>query len=95
MPSRPFPHTRAQLSAIARQYKPLPGDGHDGEADDDSRVSSEFVEQIVSLLVDEREDELKAVLKATYGMDDEMVGGLRGMEDMLLTVCRWSRACWT
>ncbi|KAJ7132079.1 hypothetical protein C8R44DRAFT_612099 [Mycena epipterygia] len=72
--SRPFPHTRAQLSAIARQYKPLPSDVYDGDADDDfSRVSSELVEQVVSLLVNEREDELKAVLKAAYGMDDEMV----------------------
>jgi hypothetical protein len=75
MPSRPFPHTRAQLSAIARQYKPLPSDAYDPEPDDDiSRVSAEFVEQVVALLVDEREDELKAVLKSTYGMDDEMVG---------------------
>ncbi|KAJ7695120.1 hypothetical protein B0H17DRAFT_930914 [Mycena rosella] len=73
MPSRPFPHTRAQLSAIARQYKPLPGDGYDGEPEDDTRVSTEFVEQIVALLVDEREDELKALLKAAYGMDEEMV----------------------
>ncbi|KAJ6591848.1 hypothetical protein DFH09DRAFT_1259352 [Mycena vulgaris] len=68
-----FPHTRAQLSAIARQYKPLPSDVYDGEPDDDTRVSGEFVEQIVRLLVDEREDELKALLKSAYGMDDEMI----------------------
>lgn len=71
MPS--FPHTRAQLVAIARQYKPLPTDAYDPDPDD-MRVPSELVEQVVSLLREEQEDELKLLLKAAYTIDDETVG---------------------
>ncbi|KAJ7281863.1 hypothetical protein C8J57DRAFT_1433618 [Mycena rebaudengoi] len=70
---RPFPHTRAQLSAIARQYRPQDGPDPDTDFDDTSRVSSAFVERVVQLLVDEQEDELKMVLKHTYGLDDDTV----------------------
>jgi hypothetical protein len=73
-PSIPkFPHTRAQLSLIARQHKPL--DSADGDVDSDefSRVSPALVSRVVSLLVEEQEDELKAVLKETYGMEDDTV----------------------
>lgn len=68
-----FAHTRAQLSAIARQVKP--GDPYEGEpdADDLNRVPSTIVNKVVSLLVDEKEDELKALLKETYELDDETV----------------------
>ena len=65
-----FPHTRAQLSAIARQYN------YDSDAEDDtgSRISSAFVSRIVALLVEEHEEQLKSVLKDTYpGMDDDTV----------------------
>ncbi|KAG6890301.1 hypothetical protein C0995_009507 [Termitomyces sp. Mi166 len=65
-----FPHTRAQLSAIARQHKPL--ETYDGP-DEFNRVSSSFVNRVVALLVDEQEEELKALLKSTYGVDDETV----------------------
>ncbi|KAF8159765.1 hypothetical protein B0H34DRAFT_417010 [Crassisporium funariophilum] len=68
-----FPHTRAQLSAIARQYKPLESYDSDAENDDFNRVPYSLVNEIVSLLVEEKEDELKVVLKATYTMDDESV----------------------
>lgn len=69
-----FPHTRAQLSAIARQYRPIDHYGSDPDGDDDfSRVSSSFVNTVVALLVDEKEDELKTLLKRTYGMDNDMV----------------------
>jgi hypothetical protein len=75
----PFPHTRAQLVAIARQYKPLPTDAYDPDPDD-MRVPTELVEQVVSLLHDEQEDDLKSLLKAAYGLDDETVGSAdRGM----------------
>ena len=57
-----FPHTRAQLAAIVRQCNPS------------DEVSSSFVARVVSLLDEEHEDELKTLLKATYGMDDETVG---------------------
>ena len=65
-----FPHTRAQLSAIARQFKP---DDTEAEPDDYNRVPQSFLNQIVSLLVDEQEDELKVILKSTFTMDDDSV----------------------
>jgi hypothetical protein len=68
-----FPHTRAQLSAIARQNKPLDCYDSDADGDEYSRVSSSFVMKVVALLDEEHEDELKTLLKGTYGMDDETV----------------------
>ena len=68
-----FPHTRAQLSAIARLYKPADSGDNDVETDD-SRVSSSLVAKVASLLDHEHEDELKALLKASFaGIDDDMV----------------------
>ncbi|KAI9464560.1 hypothetical protein BJY52DRAFT_1397505 [Lactarius psammicola] len=56
-----FPHTRAQLSAISRLYKPADSCDNDTEPDD-SRVSSAL-----------HEEELKALLKASFsGIDDDM-----------------------
>jgi len=71
-----FPHTRAQLSAIARQYKP--SDGYDGDPDgDDPRVGSALVGRVAVLLDNEHEDELKRLLKDTFGpIDEEEVGVL-------------------
>ena len=71
-----FPHTRAQLSAIARLYKPA--DSGDNEADpDDSRVSANLVAKVATLLDHEHEDELKALLRTTFaGIDDNMVRSL-------------------
>ena len=57
-----FPHTRALLSALGRRYK--------GVNDDEHRL----VGKVVSLLVDEKEDELKGLLEVTYGMDGQAVG---------------------
>ncbi|CAK5273876.1 unnamed protein product [Mycena citricolor] len=72
--SRPFPHTRAQLVSIARQYKPIPSDAFDEALDDDvTRVPTELVDQVITCLRDEQEDSLKSLLKTAYGMDDEMV----------------------
>lgn len=72
-PSFPrFPHTRAQLSALARQYKPADSYDSDAEGDDLNRVSPTLVSRVVSLLDHEHEDELKRLLKDTYsGLDDE------------------------
>lgn len=64
-----FPHTRAQLAAIARQFKL---DDTESELDD-NRLPQSLVNQIVSLLVDEKEDELKVLLKTTFSMDDDSV----------------------
>lgn len=68
-----FPHTRAQLSAINKQYR----DNYESDAEDEaiSRISSDFVLRIVRLLDAEHEEQLKAVLRDTYpGVDDEAVG---------------------
>lgn len=68
-----FPHTRAQIFAIARLYKPADSGDNDVEPDD-SRVSSSLVAKVASLLDHEHEDELKALLKASFaGIDDDMV----------------------
>lgn len=69
-----FPHTRAQLTAIARQYRPL--DNYDDENDDDpSRVTSTLVVRVASLLDAEREEDLKSLLKETFGpgLDEDEV----------------------
>lgn len=68
-----FPHTRAQLCALARQHKPADNCEPELDADDLNRVPSSLVNQVVSLLVDEKEDELKTLLKETFDMDDETV----------------------
>ncbi|KAF5361727.1 hypothetical protein D9756_002570 [Leucocoprinus leucothites] len=68
-----FPHTRAQLSAIARQCKPGEPYETEPDADDLNRVPSSLVNKVVSLLVDEKEDDLKALLKETYDLDDDTV----------------------
>ncbi|KAJ6485927.1 hypothetical protein C8R45DRAFT_870368 [Mycena sanguinolenta] len=68
----PYSHTRAQLVAIARQYKPLPTDGYDPDPDD-VRVPPKLVEQVVQLLRNEDEDQLKDLLKAEYDLDEETI----------------------
>ncbi|KAF9078160.1 hypothetical protein BDP27DRAFT_1356852 [Rhodocollybia butyracea] len=69
-----FPHTRAQLAAFSRQYKASDSYDSDAEGGDElAKVPSAFLTRVVSLLVDEREDELKELMKDTYGMDDQTV----------------------
>ena len=69
-----FPHTRAQLAAIARQRKPV-ADNIEPETDSEelNRIPTSLVNKVVSLLVDENEDELKALLKETFDVDHETV----------------------
>jgi hypothetical protein len=69
----PHSHLRAQLGCIHRQYKPLDSYGIERETDDSGRVSPSFVQQVVTLLEEEHEDELKTLLQHTYAMDDEAV----------------------
>ncbi|KAI0924017.1 hypothetical protein AcV5_009387 [Taiwanofungus camphoratus] len=65
-----FPHTRAQLSAIARHYKP--SDFYEGDPDgEDPRISSALVARVAGLLDNEHEDELKSLLKNTFGQSIE------------------------
>lgn len=66
-----FPHTRAQLTAIARQCRPL----GTYEPDEDLKlVSSALLQSVVSLLVDENEDDLRALLRNSFAIDEDMVG---------------------
>ncbi|KAH8093727.1 hypothetical protein BXZ70DRAFT_377025 [Cristinia sonorae] len=69
-----FPHTRAQLSAIARQYRPTETNYDDDyDADDSALVTSALVTRVASLLDNEHEDELKSLLRSTFssGIDDD------------------------
>ncbi|KAG6812823.1 hypothetical protein H0H92_016092 [Tricholoma furcatifolium] len=72
-PMPKFPHTRAQLSAIARQHKPLETYDNTADPEEFNRVSSSFVNRVVAMLVEEEEEGLKDLLKSTYGMDEETV----------------------
>ncbi|EED80589.1 predicted protein [Postia placenta Mad-698-R] len=65
-----FPHTRAQLSAIARQYRSVDAYDHDADGDD-LRVNAVLVGRVAVLLDNEREDDLKTLLKETFGHIDE------------------------
>ena len=71
-----YPHTRAQLSSLARQYKPLDNVDSDLEIDDIPRVSSSFVKRVVAMLIDEREDDLQTLLRESFGMDHQTVRAL-------------------
>lgn len=67
-----FPHTRAQLSAFARQYKP--NESYESEElDDYHKVPTSLVNEVVSLLTDERDDELQDLLKRMYSMNEQSV----------------------
>ncbi|PPQ72547.1 hypothetical protein CVT24_004885 [Panaeolus cyanescens] len=65
--STKFPHTRAQLAAISRQFK----DSIDQS--DTDLVPQLLLNQVVSYLVQEKEDELKDLLKITFGLDDDSI----------------------
>ena len=66
-----FPHTRAQLAELARQYKPQ---ADDENTEDAQRVPPSHVVAVASLLLEEKEEDLKEHLRETYGMDDDTVG---------------------
>ncbi|KAI0343140.1 hypothetical protein BDW22DRAFT_1428572 [Trametopsis cervina] len=67
-----FPHTRAQLTAIARQYRPLDNYEDDNEGGS-TGISSALVARVASLLDAEREEDLKNLLKDSFGpsIDEE------------------------
>ena len=73
MVSPRYPHTRAQLAAVARQHRAV--DSVDtGDEDDASRISASLLSKVVGLLVDEEEDELKDALKEAFpDMNDDAV----------------------
>lgn len=73
-----FPHTRAQLTAIARQYRPLDNYEDDNE-DGSNRITTALVARVASLLEAEREEDLKNLLKDSFGpsIDDDEVNPSR------------------
>ena len=84
-----FPHTRALLAALTRQHKPSE------DIQDLSRVPHALVSKVVSLLVEEREDDLKVLLKDTYDMDDEAVSTACGYSAVAhgYMTCRLKKMC--
>ena len=83
-----FPHTRAALALIAREHRFRANASSNGSGsanenendvdhsyDDESelRISSELVRQVAALLDEEKEDEVKELLKNTFEMDNEAV----------------------
>jgi hypothetical protein len=66
-----FPHIRAVLATIARQYR---SDLDLGTIGDEGRVDSALVNRVFTLLDNEDEEQLQALLKETYSIaDDEEV----------------------
>lgn len=68
-PSKKYSHVRAQLAAIARQGKLDAYDGDEG----DTIIEPALVTKVVALLSEEREDDLKELLCAEFGLDEESV----------------------
>ena len=89
--SQKFPHMRAQLASMAREYKlktldpTLTQSSSESDADaedsrqeswnDSERVSSTLVRQVAALLDEEDEDGLKQLLKSQFEIDDDAVSG--------------------
>ena len=82
-----FPHTRALLAALAREYgvpskntNKSSSETSDSEPEsdgkEDSANSDSLVAQVIQLLDDEDEDALKDLLKETFDISDESVSGL-------------------
>ena len=100
-----FPHTRAQLALIARDHRfreMIIGESHgnglfsgnesDIDEDEQTKVSSDLVRRVAALLDDEREEELKELLKKTFELDDESVSILYIDRDSLTSyICSLTR----
>lgn len=78
-----FPHLRARLAVIAREHKQLSanrdssGAESDVDADGDGLVggpvSAMLVKNVAELLDQEKEEDLKILLKSNFDMDDDAV----------------------
>jgi hypothetical protein len=82
-----FPHTRALLAALAREYgvatkntNKSSSETSDSEPESDGKEdatnSDTLVAQVIQLLDDEDEDALKELLKETFDISDESVSVL-------------------
>ncbi|KAF8519676.1 hypothetical protein JB92DRAFT_2710305 [Gautieria morchelliformis] len=67
-----YPHTRAILTAIAASVKLPDSEGLDADqdGDDGQRISPALVSRVVTLLQEEKEDELKDHLKQAFSIPD-------------------------
>lgn len=93
-----FPHTRAQLTAIARQYRPLDNYEDDYEGGSAS-ISSALVARVATLLDAEREEDLKNLIRDSFGpsIDDEEVCTYCYIANNLLTTAATASSrntCW-
>lgn len=70
-----YPHTRAVLVAIAASVKSSNGDiiDMDQDGDDGQRISPPLVSRVVTLLQEEKEDELKEYLRQTFTIPNTVV----------------------
>jgi hypothetical protein len=70
-----YPHTRAILTAIAASAKLSDSEGLDADQDgnDGQRISPALVSRVVTLLQEEKEDELKDHLKQAFSIPDTVV----------------------
>lgn len=94
-----FPHTRAQLAAIAREHRSLTAirdfSGADSDADVDGDglvgrpVSAMLVKNVAELLDQEKEDDLKSLLKTNFDMDDDTVCVLYQYNFMFCSNVTW------
>lgn len=67
-PQTRFPHVRATLAAIVKQYKPT--DLDDPNGDELARNNPALVNKVVTLLGDEDEEGIQKVLKENYAIAD-------------------------
>lgn len=81
-----FPHTRAFLAALAREYgfsnktstASTPSETSDSDPENDSREvdsagTDDLAAQVIQLLDDDNEDDVKDLLKRSFDIPDESV----------------------
>ena len=97
-----FPHTKAMLGVIWREYKPQPLDtvavleaaaaenASSANATKGGVLDPALVNKATLLLEEEKEDELKALLKSDFGAPDDVSKELRALnlELVLFFACR-------
>jgi len=73
--STKYPHTRAILAAIAASVKLRDSESLDTDQDGDEghRISPALVSRVVTLLQEEKEDELKQHLKRAFSIPETVV----------------------
>lgn len=65
--SHKYPHTRSALLGIIREYRP------NADASENGDEADGLLQQVVGLLRDENEDELKSLMKGNLDIGDDAV----------------------